>query len=86
LKDRISVLVTALREIRKREREIAKLIDTINRAFYYFAESGNPLPALKAASLGTSNFCTSIGITHPGPDDEAWNIPVNFKTEESVIK
>lgn len=80
----LSTAVQTLRQYRKMEKAQEKLVDKIDRAFRYFAATGNPLPMYKAIGRGGDGawFCTNLGIEMPSPDDAAWSVPDDWQPEQ----
>ena len=76
--------VAVLREYRKQEAEQAARVKGLDRAFHYFAATGNPLPMFAAQNTSLSysrkaqEWCQRAGVEVPAKDDDAWKVPADF--------
>ena len=77
--------VGILREYRKQEEAQATRVKELNRAYHYFAATGNPLPMFFAQNglkqvfnRKAEDWCSRAGITLPAWEDDAWKVPADF--------
>lgn len=81
--------VADLRSIRKSAKQQEENVKEYDRAFRFFAETGNPLPFFAKYSPGYGkDFCRQLEIECPTYGSDAWKIPEDWKpaqTEEEVL-
>ncbi len=92
----LSHQVSTLREYRKQAETQSVRVKEIDRAFRYFAATGNPLPMFVAQNgtiLSKSSFnrkanewCQRAGVEVPNADDEAWKVPADWKPETPAVE
>lgn len=77
--------VATLREYRKQEASQAARVKELDRAFHYFASTGNPLPMFAAQMGGklgwnrkATEWCERAGVEVPKNEDDAWKVPADF--------
>ena len=79
--------VANLRAARAAEKAAAKTVETLDRAFRYFAATGNPFPMFKAKGHAGSreavSFAMSMGISVPPADAPAWEVPSDWVAPKS---
>jgi hypothetical protein len=81
----LGVAVKNLNYHRKKEADAKKRVDAIDRAFRYFAETGNPLPLYRETDIWSGrNFLLAVG--YKDEDDimnsekhDAWKVPSDWK-------
>ena len=73
--------VNLLRNVRKQEKAQSAKVDEVDRAFRFFAATGNPLPMFAAmGQIREGNFfCQGLGIDVPKLDSDAWKVPADWK-------
>lgn len=80
----LKLSVQRLRELRAAEAKQSDYVKKIDRAFRFFAETGNPLPVYDAMANrgGAVRFCQMLNIELPGKDDAAWTVPGGWTPAE----
>lgn len=72
--------VQTLRNFRETEAAQAAKVKKMDRAYRYFAATGNPLPFYKESGYANAanQFMTKLGAKTPPQDDDAWKVPADF--------
>lgn len=84
--------VATLRDLREREKAAKQVVDDTDRAYRYFAATGNPLPmfaVMEGGNKGPNNyaaadFCRRLGIAVPKADAPAWSVPSDWTPPADV--